>query len=141
MNNLYATINEAALKTLIILSLSEKSENIDTIAAIDFISTFGKDYNISSFNLNGDNTLKVAEFTSRRRTLKKALEFLVINKYITMNNSNNGISFEIQNEKKEIVNNISSTYSKEYKNNVIQTILKYSSYFDNNSIIKLILNK
>lgn len=63
MSKLYNTPFEASLRILLILETSRnQSFSADMLAAIDFISIYGREFGISDENLHGDNNYKFSEF-------------------------------------------------------------------------------
>ncbi len=114
MNNLYNTNIELATRTLLLLSIDKYPKTIDRILALDFITTYSKHFDITSKNLHGDNIYSFGEFSSRRILIKKAIEFLLLYKYVSVFKSNLGFKFKINDSGLNLIKSMKSTYAKEY---------------------------
>lgn len=114
MNNLYNTNIELATRTLLLLSIDKYPKTIDRILALDFITTYSKHFNITSKNLHGYNIYLFGEFSSRRILIKKAIEFLLLYKYVSVFKSNVGFEFKINDSGLNLIKSMKSTYAKEY---------------------------
>ena len=77
-NKLFNTTFENALRLLILLDVYDYPQTLDMLYAVDFMATYGKTFNITEDNLNGDNQYKFSEFASRREAVKIALKALVL---------------------------------------------------------------
>ncbi len=123
MNSIFNSTAEISMRILIILSLSNKGKDIDTLTAIDFIATYSKDFKINDYNLHGDNNYNFSGFTSRRALVQRSLSLLLSNNYIEMINSKNGIEYKIIEKQKKVCESLNSTYSKKYKEIVKEVLL------------------
>ena len=61
------TIFECALRFLVLLESSGKLMSEYELVTFDYISTFGRDFGIADYNLNGDNVLLCMEGTKIMR--------------------------------------------------------------------------
>lgn len=117
MNKIFNTSFETSLRVLIIL---ESEKNIifstDKLAAIDFISTYGSEFNLSKQNLHGQNTFKFAEFSYRRELIHEAIKELVLKGLISVELTNNGFFYYINNTGINFVTKLNSTYASQYRN-------------------------
>ena len=120
--------------------MTNKGENIDTLAAIDFISTYSKDFKINDYNLHGDNNYSLSGFSSRRILVQNALTILLKNHYIKIINSKTGIEYAIIDEQKKVCKKLNSTYSRKYKNIVKQVLSKFK-YKSSKEIIETLHNQ
>lgn len=122
MNSIFNSSAEVSMRLLIILSLCNKGKDIDTLTAIDFISTYSKDFKINDYNLHGDNNYNFSGFASRRFLIQKSLSILVNNHYIEPIDSKNGIEYVILEQQRKVCEKLKSTYSKKYKE-IVQVVL------------------
>lgn len=106
MNSIFNSPAEVSMRILIILSISNKSKDIDTLTAIDFISTYSKDFKINDYNLHGDNNYNFSGFASRRVLIQKSLSLLLKKHYVKAIDSKNGIEYIIIEEQKKYVKNL-----------------------------------
>lgn len=124
MNSIFNSPAEISMRILIILSMTNKGKDIDTLTAIDFISTYSKDFKINDYNLHGDNNYNFSGFASRRTLIKKSITLLLDKHYIKAIDSKNGIKYVIIEEQKKVCEKLNSTYSKKYKEIVKEVLLK-----------------
>lgn len=124
MNSIFNSPAEVSMRILIILSLTNVGKDIDTLTAIDFISTYSKDFKINDYNLHGDNNYNFSGFASRRSLIQKSLSILLDKHYIRAIGSRNGIEYVILEQQKKVCEKLNSTYSKKYKEVVKDVLLK-----------------
>ena len=80
MNSVYNSVHEIKIRILLLLECSTKEYvSADTIAGLDFITVYGKEFGVSNYNLHGDNRYKYSELPSRREVVRMALNILVTN--------------------------------------------------------------
>lgn len=78
MKDIFNTPFEASLRILIILNVIHTRLSVDRITAMDFISTYGKDFGVSEHNLHGDNNFRFSEYASKRKIISEAIKSLVL---------------------------------------------------------------
>ena len=122
-NKLFNTTFENALRLLILLDVYEYPQTLDMLYAIDFMTTYGKTFNITEANLNGDNQYKFSEFASRREAVKTALKALVLYGLVQALNLNDGIAYIISSDGEDYCNSLESEYATEYRRNA-QLVIK-----------------
>lgn len=127
MSHIYNSFAEIAMRILIILSMNNHGKDIDFLTAIDFISTYSKDFKINDYNLHGDNNYSLSGFISRRLLIEKSLLLLLKTNYIKAINSKNGINYIISEKQKKVCEKLNSTYSIKYKSIVKQVLSKYKN--------------
>ena len=120
---LFNTTFENALRLLILLDVFDYPQTLDMLYAVDFMATYGKTFNITESNLNGDNQYKFSEFASRREAVKAALKELVLDGLIQALNLNDGIAYPISSEGEDYCNSLESEYATEYRRNA-QLVIK-----------------
>lgn len=120
---LFNTTFENALRLLILLDVFDYPQTLDMLYAVDFMATYGKTFNITESNLNGDNQYKFSEFASRREAVKVALKELVLDGLIQALNLNDGIAYTISSEGEDYCNSLESEYATEYRRNA-QLVIK-----------------
>ena len=76
MSEIFNSSLEISLRMLIILNTVQSRLSVDRIAALDFISIYGKDFGVSEYNLHGDNDYRFSEYTSKREIVSQALKEL-----------------------------------------------------------------
>ncbi len=75
---IFNTIHETSLRVLLLLSSYDKTITADEIIVCDFLTIFGKEYGISSYNLHGEKLLVKSEFTLKRELINKSLKNLIL---------------------------------------------------------------
>lgn len=136
MSKIFNTIFEISLRTVIILSeYNDSSLSADMIAAIDFISIYGKSFGLSNTNLHGDNPFKFSEFANRRNLIHQALKQLVANGLAVVSYGENGFTYSIT--KNGLI--YSDSLENKYANKLREMIYKARIYTNDKST-KDILN-
>lgn len=131
MNEVFNSPFEAGLRTLLILyTLQPKSATIDRIAAYDFITIYGKIFNVSNFNLHGDSNLKFSELSSKRTNCRNGLKEFVLNGLISIRRSENGISYYLNSHAKKFVESLSSDYVAQYLATAKNVQIKFGNFSD-----------
>ena len=120
---LFNTTFENALRLLILLDVYDYPQTLDMLYAVDFMATYGKTFNITEDNLNGDNQYKFSEFASRREAVKIALKALVLDGLVQALNLNDGIAYTVSSDGEDYCNSLESDYATEYRRNA-QLVIK-----------------
>ncbi|NMB97431.1 MAG: hypothetical protein GYA02_12620 [Clostridiaceae bacterium] len=116
MSKLYNTPFEASLRILLILeTLNYQSFSVDMLAAIDFISLYGRDFGLSNENLHGDNNYKFSEFTLRRELIKTAIKNLVLDDLLKVSSTKQGFTFSSNQKGLNFSEHLSSDYANTYR--------------------------
>ncbi|HOT58821.1 MAG TPA: hypothetical protein PK074_09070 [Spirochaetales bacterium] len=122
-NKLFNTTFENALRLLILLDVYDYPQTMDMLYAVDFMATYGRTFNITEDNLNGDNQYKFSEFASRREAVKIALKALVLDGLVQALNLNDGITYTVSSDGEDYCNSLESEYATEYRRNA-QLVIK-----------------
>jgi len=122
-NKLFNTTFENALRLLILLDVYDYPQTLDMLYAVDFMATYGKTFNITEDDLNGDNQYKFSEFASRREAVKIALKALVLDGLVQALNLNDGIAYTVSSDGEDYCNSLESDYATEYRRNA-QLVIK-----------------
>ena len=118
---------ELSLRILLILKNSNfESLSIDRIAAIDFITVYGKDFGIVDYNLHGENNYRFSEFTSRRDLITKAIKILVVNRLVRAICRRNGFFYSISSLGAEYCLKLNDKYAQNYSD-IVKYTLDYIS--------------
>ena len=106
MSEIFNSSLEISLRMLIILNTVQSRLSVDRIAALDFISIYGKDFGVSEYNLHGDNDYRFSEYTSKREIVSQALKELVLGGYIIPHCNKSGFNYSINDKYAEDFTNI-----------------------------------
>jgi len=130
MNELFNTTFEVSLRILLILNESSKKISVERITSIDFIATYGKEFEISDYNLNGDNKYKFSEYSNKRKIILEAVKTLILNDYVKLTCNKQGFNYSITKEGKKLCKSMNNDYETNFSNTVKQGHLKYGKYTD-----------
>ena len=101
--SVYNSISEIKLRILLLLEVSTQEYlSSDMIAALDFITVYGKEFGVSDKNLHGDNRYKFSELPSRREIVSKAIKSLVIDGMLDIS-LKNGFEYQINNKNEKLL--------------------------------------
>ena len=114
MSSVFDTPFEVSLRVLLLLSADGHPRTTDMIAAMDFISVYGKSFGITETNLHGDNSYKYGEFAHRRAMVKKALKSLVLGGMVDLYQKDGGFHFAINDAGETFCSSLTSEYADEY---------------------------
>ncbi|SDL36053.1 hypothetical protein SAMN05216520_104102 [Kandleria vitulina] len=107
---------ESSLRVLLLLDeLEQKSLDEMQIACIDFIAIYGADFMILDENLHGNGLFRFSEFSAKSKLVTQSLKKLVLNGFISFTANKKGYSYSINAKGHEIANDLSDSYSEEYK--------------------------
>lgn len=138
MTNVFNTTFELSLRVLLALEVSiNRPQTVDMITAIDFITVYGKDFNISEENLHGDNSYRFCELAVRRDLIIGALKSLVLDELVSVLASKNGFTYSINDKGKNFCNELECTYAIEYREAAVKA-QSYISLHKKKDILKLI---
>lgn len=112
---IFNTDFEIGLRVCILLSISyPDSLGTEDLAALDLISTYGKDYGASNANLHGDNKQSFNELNTRRAVVRKAIQKCGLDGYIRVDNSSKGFRYVLTEDGRGLVESLDSDYYEQY---------------------------
>lgn len=115
MKSPFNTTFENSLRLLMLLDIYDLPQTVDMLYAIDFVTVYGKSFNITDSNLNGDNEYRFSEFASRRESVREALKELVLNGTVQAVSYRDGLAYIITPEGEDFCQSLKSQYAVEYK--------------------------
>lgn len=137
MAKLFNSIYEMKLRTLFVLAAKpDEVFSVERINAVDFISLYGKLFDVGDENIHGDSPYKYAEIASRRELIKEATKSLVLEGLILPDFSN-GFSYGITEAGENYVGKFQSEYAEEYRSNLEKTMQLYGD-FSEQDLMRLI---
>ena len=107
-----------ALRILLLLSVYDRAVNIDRMISSDFIATYG------------DNEYSFGELSVRRNTTFQSIRYLVTQGLILAVDSDEGFSYRITEEGREIIGQLRSAYAVRYQRVMRRLILRWDSWPD-----------
>ncbi|USI64659.1 hypothetical protein LMK05_07370 [Lactococcus petauri] len=114
MKPLFNSPFELSLRVSLSLSLSKVAMSLDQLLLLDFLTTYGANFNFTSKNLHGDNPFYASELAARRRQLKVAIRQLVLSSMIVLVQNEKGFTYLIHPEAKTLYQQFTSSYAKAY---------------------------
>jgi len=114
MSSVFNSPFEVSIRVLLVLMADDAPKSIDMIAAMDFISAYGKTFKISGTNLHGENYYMFGELTARRTIVKKAIRALLQNDMIDVYEKEDGFYFKANDSGEDYCSSLTSDYAREY---------------------------
>ncbi len=123
MSSIFNSPFETSLRILLIMEQSTDSfYSSDMLAAIDFVSVYGKDFGIADTNLHGDNLFMFSEFATRRSLTQKAIKESVLSGLLNIKTGNSGFEYQINETGLKYCCSLESDYANSYREVVRRTI-------------------
>lgn len=140
MNSVYNSVSEVKIRILLLLEHStQEFLSSDLIAALDFITVYGKEFGVSEKNLHGDNRFKYSELPSRRQVVAQSIRTLVTDGMLSIS-LKNGFEYAINDKGIDFVDSLESLYALEYSEIVRNTFRKYGK-IEEEELFKIIQTK
>lgn len=115
MARLFNSTFENSLRVILLLDAFSSPQTVDMLYAADFMTVYGKTFDLSSADLNGDNKYKFSEFASRRSVVQSALKSLVLDGLANAAQAEKGIVYSISKDGKKYADSLDSVYAKQYR--------------------------
>ena len=133
-------MSEVKIRILLLLEHStQEFLSSDLIAALDFITVYGKEFGVSEKNLHGDNRFKYSELPSRRQVVAQSIRTLVTDGMLSIS-LKNGFDYAINDKGFDFVDSLESLYALEYSEIVRNTFRKYGK-IEEEELFKIIQTK
>lgn len=130
MTEIFNTSFELSLRVLIILNVTCAKLSIDRISALDFITTYGKDFGVSEYNLQGNNDYRFSEYASKRKIILCAVKNLVLMGYIIPHCNKSGFTYSVSKKGVLLWQSLNDEYAEKYAVISQKAYNIYSSYSD-----------
>ena len=115
MNDLFNTPFETGLRAMLILSIIRSSGmTIDRISAYDFMTIYGKDFEVSDRNLHGDNSYSFSELSSKRVVCSEGVKMFVLDGLIAVNRTQGGFLYKLTAAGRKYIGTLESDYKDQY---------------------------
>lgn len=129
-------IFECALRFLVLLDFSGRLMSEYELVAFDYISTFGRDFGIADYNLNGDNVYRDSEYYARRQIASEAIKMLVLRGFVNVDVAD-GFRYQISEKGASVADSVDGAYQATYTELTKKALKKYGEYSEK-SIVQLI---
>lgn len=115
MNKIFNSSFETGLRVLLLLSsIQPQAATVDRITAYDFITVYGKDFGVSEINLHGNSNFNFSELATKRANCNEGIKEFVLNGLISINRTDEGFTYFLNQTGKKYVSNLSSDYGEQY---------------------------
>lgn len=121
---IFNTEFEVSMRILLLLNEFSIPLDVDKILYLDYFTINANNYGISRININGNGMYMINELTVQYSLIKSSVKSLVLQGFIDVRNTNEGYMYIINSEGKSLCNEMTSDYSKLYKENAKATYNK-----------------
>lgn len=121
---IFNTEFEVSMRILLLLNEFSVPLDKDKILYLDYFTINAKNYEISQNNINGDGMYMLNGLTVQYSLIKSSIKSLVLQGLISVRNTIDGYMYSISNEGKSFCKDMTSDYSKLYKENAKATFIK-----------------
>lgn len=122
---------------LILSATKSRGMTIDRIAAYDFITLYGSEFDISEQNLHGINDFSFSEFTTKRAVCSDGIKSFVLDGLISAKRGKSGFVYTLTAIGKDFVSKLESDYKTQYMSIVDAVHKKYARQSDT-ALMKII---
>lgn len=141
MNDLFNTPFETGLRAMLILSTIRSSGmTIDRLSAYDFMTIYGKDFEVSDRNLHGDNSYSFSELSSKRVMCSEGVKMFVLDGLIAVNRTEGGFLYKLTPAGRKYIGVLESDYKEQYLS-IAQNVHKKYARRSDSTILKEISGK
>lgn len=137
MTEIFNTEFEVSIRLLVLLDTIGLKVTATRAAFLDFVSTYGKNFGVTSENLHGDNGYSFSEYAARKRIVDSALKSLVLKEYARPLYSRSGFAYKITKAGKLFCEQLNDEYADSYRENV-QRAQKYFIKYSDRELMKYI---
>lgn len=130
MREIFNSSLEVSLRILLILNIAQSRLSIDRIVALDFITTYGKDFGVSEDNLHGDNDYRFGEYTIKRKKISEAIKDLVLRGYVIPHCNKGGFKYSISTNGTMLCENLSDKYAEDFSDILKKAKLLFVEFSD-----------
>ncbi len=141
MSDLFNTPFETGLRAMLILSnIKSSGMTIDRLAAYDFMTIYGKDFEVSERNLHGDSSYSFSELTSKRAICSEGVKGFVLDGLIAVNRTQRGFLYKLTAAGRKYIGALESDYKEQYIT-IARNVLKKFARKSDAAILKEISGK
>lgn len=130
MIDVFNSTFEISLRMLLVLKSVRTELSIDKILSFDYLTTYGKEFGISSNNLHGENNYRFSELAAKRNIMNVAVKDLVLKGYVIPCYSKKGFLYKISDAGTAFCDSLNDVYATEYLTNISNVIERFSNYTD-----------
>lgn len=131
MNNIFNSLKETSLRILLNL-LINKQITLNRLILLDFVSLYGKDFDVSDYNLNGDGPYNLTEYSTKRTQIMDSIKYLVRNGLVDTEISDKTFLFSLSEKGRLYCNEFKSDYAIDYIDQITIAKTYFSNFSDEN---------
>ena len=128
MNNIFNSPFELSLRIMILMRVRKSRVTVDWLSCLDFVTTYGKDFGISEFNLHGDNEYRFSEYAAKREIIGIAIKELVLRGYISPHCNKSGFNYSITPSGIKLCEVLNDDYAENYEKIAEKAISYFADY-------------
>lgn len=137
-DQIYGSSLEMALRILLLLSAkTDENYSLNRIIYYDFMVTYGRYFDISTENLHGENDYGFGELARRRKYADLAIRELVLRRFITVEEAEDGFYYHISEEGVKRAASLNSEYAEIYRGCSDIVVSRYQ-HFSDGDIMRMI---
>ena len=130
MNSIFNSPFELSLRILILMKTRNSRVTVEWLSCLDFVTTYGKDFGISEFNLHGDNEYRFSEYEAKREIIGAAIKELVLRGYLTPHCNKSGFNYSITPAGIQLCETLNDEYAETYEKIAKIAINHFANYTD-----------
>ncbi|MBP5441395.1 MAG: hypothetical protein J6Y14_10900 [Fibrobacter sp.] len=134
MIKIFNSVFEISLRIICILGVSKKPLSKDMIELIDFIATYGKDFDVATTNLHGENSYRKSEVYVRNALISKGVKEMVLEGFVEFNPTKIGFLYCLSPDGTRLFESMNDEYAYEFS--VVVKDLVDKSIDELNRIVK-----
>ena len=127
---------ECAIRFLILLKNSNQPLSEYKLTVFDYMSTYGADFGITEYNLNGENVYRDSEFITRKQMASIAIKELVLRGMVSVDGTE-GFKYVIAQKGVDTALKIDGAYSETY-DEVTRNVLSRNRYCSEQQLATMI---
>ena len=128
MNSIFNSPFELSLRILILMKIKKSRVTVDWISCIDFVTTYGKDFGVSEFNLHGDNEYRFSEYAAKREVVGIAIKELVLRGFVNPHCNKSGFNYSITASGIKLCEILNDEYAENYEKIAEKAISYFADY-------------
>ena len=128
MNSIFNSPFELSLRILILMKIKKSRVTVDWLSCLDFVTTYGKDFAVSEFNLHGDNDYRFSEYAAKREVVGIAIKELVLQGFVNPHCNKNGFNYSITPSGIKLCEVLNDDYAENYERIAEKAISYFADY-------------
>ena len=128
MNSIFNSPFELSLRILILMKTRNSRVTVEWLSCLDFVTTYGKDFGVSEFNLHGDNEYRFSEYAAKREVIGIAIKELVLRGFVNPHCNKSGFNYSITSSGLKLCETLNDEYAENYEKIAEKAISYFADY-------------